>query len=195
MTTTSTAEKKAASARSQPNVLARTDIVPYGAPAYNEVMQFLIAEAAALDSGDFKTWGDCLADDIAYRMPIRETRLRSEGQGFRSDMNWFFENKQSLVFKIRRFVETDSAFAEDPPSRTRRFITNVQVFNTPKADEVVAESYLLLMRNRGEASNYDAITARREDLIRKTEKGMQVAQRTIYIDMSVLGTPNLAIFL
>jgi 3-phenylpropionate/cinnamic acid dioxygenase small subunit len=109
-------------------------------------------------------------------------------------MNWFYEDLSSLQFKVAR-METDSAFAEDPPSRVRRLISNVRVHETSTPGEYLAQSYILLRRNRGDAYASDSISARRDDLIRRTDSGWKLAQRTILMDQAVLGTPNLAVFL
>jgi phthalate 3,4-dioxygenase beta subunit len=50
--------------------------------------------------------------------------------------------------RVKRLA-TDHAWAEDPPSRTRHFVTNVRTFR-PRADELYVESALLLFRSRGE---------------------------------------------
>jgi 3-phenylpropionate/cinnamic acid dioxygenase small subunit len=172
----------------------RREQIPFGQPVYNEVMQFLHEEARLLDDEKLAEWVNLLARDLFYYMPIRQTVLRRQGEGFHGAMNWFHENRMSIEFKVKRYTESNSAFSEDPPSRTRRMVTNMILYATTSPDEFVAESYLLVMRNRGDQANHDLVPARREDLVRRTPEGWRLAQRAVLIDQAVIGTPNLAIF-
>src|SRR5262245_23698029 len=87
--------------------------------------RFLIHEAELLDDGRLREWLDLLGEDIRYQIPIRITRERSAATelgdvGFHMD-----EDKGMLTTRIHR-LETEYAWAEDPPSRTRRYVTNVR---------------------------------------------------------------------
>ena len=168
--------------------------INFGERVYNEISDFLIEEAWLLDEDLFRDWLGLLAEDVLYTMPVRQTMYRRSGKGFQASMNWFYEDLTSLQFKVAR-METDSAFAEDPPSRVRRLISNVRVHETSTPGEYLVQSYILLRRNRGDAYASDSISARRDDLIRHTDGGWKLAQRTILMDQAVLGTPNLAVFL
>jgi len=88
-----------------------------------------------------------------------------------------------------------SAWAEDPPSRTRRLVTNVFVEETANPDEYVVTSYLLLTRSRFKDHHVDIISGERRDVLRMREDGFKLARREVIIDQAVLGTPNLAVFL
>jgi hypothetical protein len=64
-----------------------------------------------------------------------------------------------------------------------------------KSDELHARSYLQVARSRFEWPNYQWITAERNDILRKQGDGFVIARREILVDLAVLGTPNLALFL
>lgn len=169
--------------------------VAYGSEVYARVAQFLIDEAYLLDDDLLDDWLGLMAEDILYVMPVRRTVKRSQGKGVDPNSFWFYEDYASLKFKTNRFLRSDSAFAEDPPSRTRRFVANVRAFETATADEYVVQSYLQINRSRGDLTAVELLCARRDDLIRATGDGLKLARRTILYDQSVVGTPNLAIFL
>ena len=97
--------------------------------------------------------------------------------------------------RIVRLTGTKSAWAEDPPSRTRRLVTNVLVEETDKPQEYSVRSYLLVTRSRFNFDEYDLISAERRDILRSDGEGFKLAKREILLDQAVLGTPNLAIFL
>jgi 3-phenylpropionate/cinnamic acid dioxygenase small subunit len=166
----------------------------FGEGAYNEVMHFLLEEAHLLDEGRFTEWMKLLTNDVVCTMPVRQSVHRTAGAGFSNSMNWLREDFGSLTFKVKR-LHTDSAFNEDPPSRVRRIITNLRLHETKTPGEYFAQSYLLLRRNRGDAHATDTLSARRDDVLRRTGDGWRLARRTVLLDQSVLGMANLAVFL
>src|SRR3546814_16065750 len=63
----------------------------------------------------------------------------------------FEDDYHSMMGRIGR-LGTKSAWAEDPPSRTRRFVTNIRVAPAAKEGEYEVTSYILLARSRYEHS-------------------------------------------
>ena len=158
-----------------------------------EVVKWLDAEAELLDNGRFDDWLGLLTDDVCYRVPIRLTRERGGG----SDVNYgaphFQEDIGTLRMRVAR-LKTEFAWAEDPPSRTRRFVTNVRP--RPLADDDVAvRSYLLLYRNRGDDASAELISAERSDVLRRTESGLRLCRRDVLLDQATLAVRNLAVML
>ncbi|GAB7054345.1 MULTISPECIES: 3-phenylpropionate/cinnamic acid dioxygenase subunit beta [Paenibacillus] len=166
--------------------------IKIGNPVYFEILEFMQAEAEVLDSGDFRKWLDMLDQEIKYVMPVRTTRERIHGEGFIGNMNHFEENYASLKKRVER-VETEFAWAEDPPSRTRRFITNVRIEQSAE-DEFKVKSYLLLTRSRGNESDYNLITCVRNDTLTRTGQECKLKTREILIDQTTLGMDNLGVF-
>jgi phthalate 3,4-dioxygenase subunit beta len=161
---------------------------------HHEAHEFLVREAELLDERRYRDWLDLLAPDIVYRMPVRVTAPETLEQGLLEDMAHFDEDLYSLRKRIERF-ETGHAWTEDPPSRTRHFVTNVRTFEGSAADEIVVKSYVLLFRSRGDIRDADLVSAERTDVLRRTDAGLRLARREILADESVLRTQNLAVFL
>jgi 3-phenylpropionate/cinnamic acid dioxygenase small subunit len=97
--------------------------------------------------------------------------------------------------RIMRLTATKSAWAEDPPSRTRRLVTNVMVEQGDQAGELRVRSYLLVTRSRFNFDEFDLISGERRDVLRLVDDRFKLARREIILDQAVLGTANLAIFL
>jgi phthalate 3,4-dioxygenase subunit beta len=167
--------------------------LPYADPAHQAAHQFLVEEAALLDAADYPGWLDLLTEDIRYLMPVRVTTARGAGPGPRPGMGHFDEDMYALRKRVKRLA-TDHAWTEDPPSRTRHFVTNVRTFLAGPG-ELEAESALLLFRSRGDTREADLISAGRTDLLRETPDGLRLARREITVDEAVLRTQNLAVFL
>jgi phthalate 3,4-dioxygenase subunit beta len=168
-------------------------LLRYSDPAHQDAHQFLVEEAALLDAADYAGWLNLLCEDIRYLMPVRVTTARGAGFDSLADMGHFDEDMYSLRKRVQRLA-TDHAWTEDPPSRTRHFVTNVRTFRQQVA-ELRVESAVLLFRSRGDTREPALISAGRTDLLRETGEGLRLARREIKVDESVLRTQNLAVFL
>jgi len=169
--------------------------VHYGEPEHFEIVEFLEDEATLLDSGKLMEWLGLMAVDVRYQMPVRSTRDQIDLSEFSTGMFMFDETIMTLGIKATRLAATTSAWAEKPPSRTRRHITNIRVFRTAVDGEYEVTSSLLLLRNRYQEHNYEIISARRVDTLRRLDGTLKIAKRVIYSDQASLGTQNLAVFL
>lgn len=158
-----------------------------------EVEQFLYHEADLLDRGCFDDWLQLLADDLEYRMPVRTTRARASGDGFDDSMGFFSEDHASMTLRVKR-LDTDFAWAEDPPSRTRRFVTNVRVELGDVDGELVVRSNVLLYRTRTDSAAPDLFSYAREDTVRDLGGRYLIARRVARIDQTILGAHNLSVF-
>ena len=165
--------------------------LPYRDPAHLAAHQFLVEEAALLDAADYSGWLALLTEDIRYVMPVRVTTAR--GAPASNGMGHFDEDMYALRKRVQRLA-TDHAWTEDPPSRTRHFVTNVRTFRHDQ-QHLRVESALLLFRSRGDTREADLISAGRSDLLRQTEADLKLARREITVDEAVLRTQNLAVFL
>lgn len=185
--------------------------VRMGDPLYFDIVEFLEDEATMLDNSELMTWVTIMAEDLVYRMPVRQTRGRDDASEFAKHMYHVNESLGTLFIKTMRLAQTPSAWAENPSSRTRRFITNIRVYRTERDDEVFVTSSILLIRNRYDHPTYDLVSAERQDVIRQAPTvtpppeaggaaaeaggGFKLAERYIYVDQATIGTPNLAVFL
>jgi phthalate 3,4-dioxygenase beta subunit len=165
------------------------------ADAWFEASMFLVDEGEALDAGRYRDWLEMLAPDIRYRMPVRVTRARTLVDSVLADMDHFDEDRYSLEKRVQR-LETEFAWTEDPPSRTRRFVTNVRLLSAGEdAGATLVRSSLLLFRSRGDVRPPEWVSAQRHDVLRRNGAELRLASRTILVDEAVLRTQNLAVFL
>jgi 3-phenylpropionate/cinnamic acid dioxygenase small subunit len=169
-------------------------LLPFSSDAFHEAYGWLLEEAEVLDQRRHRDWLELLAKDITYRVPVRITTGQDLDNSLLADMAHFDEDLYSLTKRVDRF-DTEYAWTEDPPSRTRRFVTNVRVFAGAADDELVARSYLLLFRSRGDVRDADLLSGARRDVLRRTDQGLRLVERVVALDESVLPTQNLAVFL
>ena len=161
---------------------------------FREIEAFLFYEAEMLDTQQFDTWLSLWTDDASYRMPVRVTHdKRQAEEEFVTHFGHFDETREMLEIRVRR-LSTKTAWAENPPSRTRHFVSNIRVVAEGNSVFSVRNN-LLLYRNRGDSAEHDLLSAERHDVLRKVEDKWQISERCIYLDQSTLGTMNLSIFL
>jgi phthalate 3,4-dioxygenase beta subunit len=92
-------------------------------------------------------------------------------------------------------MQTEHAWAEDPPSRLRHFITNVRTFECGDGGQLLVESAELLFRSRGDVNESALVSCGRRDVLRRCDDRWKLARREIIADESVLRMQNLAVFL
>jgi 3-phenylpropionate/cinnamic acid dioxygenase small subunit len=161
---------------------------------YVEVLQFLYHEADLLDNGRFDDWLELLDDEIEYEMPLTLTRERAEqARVHASAMEYLSENIESLKMRVAR-LKTEYAWAEDPPSRTRHVVGNVQVDSHGDGELRVRSAFCVFV-NRGEWTYYRLFVGSREDLLARRNGGLTVRKRRIYLDQATLGPHSISIFL
>lgn len=156
------------------------------------VEQFLFHEAHLLDQRRFRDWLELVAEDIHYWMPIRRTvTARDIDREFTriGDMAYFDDDHKDLGMRIEKLY-TGSSWSEDPPSRTRHFVGNVQI-TAIDGDLVSVRSSLHLYRSRLEGVT-DNFCARREDRLRQAGESFRIVQRHIYLDHTVIHATNLS---
>jgi 3-phenylpropionate/cinnamic acid dioxygenase small subunit len=166
-----------------------------GSDAWCEVADWLVQEARLLDQNRIVEWGELLAPELAYRIPVRRNVRRAHGSGFDPRMMHFDDNHATMQLRIRRFLESDVAYSEDPPSRCRRVVADITVFDTDDPDVLAAESNLVLLRSRANVPETDVVSALRLDALRRADDGFVLAKRTVLLDQATIPTLNLSIFL
>jgi 3-phenylpropionate/cinnamic acid dioxygenase small subunit len=158
-------------------------------PEYADALMFLIAEAEVLDSADFAGWLTLVAPEIRYTVPVQTSLLRGDAETADGSARSYHlnEDRASLEFRVKRIVESDSSWAYNPRSRTRRFVSNLRVRRGESSDLLVV-SNLQLMRSRHDLDTYDLITAERHDVLgRRADGELELCSREITVDQARLG--------
>ncbi|WP_102346438.1 aromatic-ring-hydroxylating dioxygenase subunit beta [Bacillus sp. Marseille-P3661] len=158
-----------------------------------ELEEFLLYEAELLDDHLYNQWLDLFTEDCKYEMPMNLTKIKGDGKELSDRYKLLDETYETLKIRIER-LGTDFAWAEDPPSRTRHYVTNVRVKPGDKENEFKVRCNLLVYRNRGDYSTYDLFSADRNDIIRNVDGSWKIAYRQIVLDQRSVNSHNLSIF-
>ena len=158
-----------------------------------QIEDLLYYEAEQLDDRNYEAWLALFTDDTRYTAPVKVSR-KSPADDVVDDIGYFDDTIHSLGLRVRR-LRTDVAWAEDPPSHTRRIVGNIRIRPTEEPHELEVRSNLLLFRSRGDLGAYDLIAGERHDLLRLVDGEWRIARRRTVLDQASLGTKNLGIFL
>jgi 3-phenylpropionate/cinnamic acid dioxygenase small subunit len=164
------------------------------------VEQFYFAEAELLDDHRYGEWVELFTEEVRYWLPTRMTRTNRE-----RDLEIAGEDGSALIddnlyyLKGRvRKVTSGLSWSEEPPSRTRRLITNIRV--TPGHDgRLAVRCNFSVYRSRLERHE-DWFIGERFDVLRPanleaTGYPFAIAERRIVLEQTILLAPSLSIFL
>ena len=172
-----------------------------------EIERFLYREARLLDERRFHDWLTLFTDDVRYWMAARPNRYPASSKAIAildrqryleedpmgsEELALFDETKSTLAGRVAR-LDTGMAWAEDPPSRTRHFIANIEVDPGEADSEVRVRSNYIVYRSRGETEQ-DFYVGARDDLLRRVDDAWRIARRRLILDQNVVMAKNLSVF-
>jgi 3-phenylpropionate/cinnamic acid dioxygenase small subunit len=158
-----------------------------------ECEQLLAHEALLLDENRYEEWFDLLAPEVEYVVPIRIVVEGASRPSFSERAFHFKEDRASLRARIDR-LNTGLAWAENPPTRTHRFVSNMSVEESTDPAKVVVHSLLLLYLGKGDPTHFEILTARRRDRLGKIGERWKIESRWAYLSQTMLRS-SLSVFL
>ena len=172
-----------------------------------EVEQFLYREARLLDERRFHEWLELFTDDVRYSMAGRRNRYPKSSKAIAilnldryveedlaedAELAILDENKQTLSARVAR-LDKGMAWAEDPPSRTRHLLANIEIEPGDAESELEVYSNFIVYRSRSETEQDFYVGARR-DVLRLCDGTWKIARRKLILDQNVLSAKNVSIF-
>ena len=160
-----------------------------------------------MDERSFHEWLELFTEDARYWTGGRSNRYPKSSKAIAildpdryveddlaqaGELAIFDETKATLVQRIAR-LETGMAWAEDPPSRTRHLLSNIEVETGDTAAELKVFANVLVYRNRAEREQ-DFYIGARQDVLRHVDGVWKIARRKVILDQNVLLAKNVSIF-
>lgn len=165
------------------------------AGAIEAVRAFLYREARLLDDRRWEEWLGLWEADARYRMPTRRTVLPTgdpqpiAGELADDDSVWWFDETRAQISMRIEKLNTGKAWAEEPPSRTRRYVSNVEW--DPATG--TARSNVLIYRGRRD-NDVEWFSCGRTDQLILRSGEFRLAGREVVIDENVVAGDNLILF-
>lgn len=181
--------------------IANTIDKPMSAPAepvslelHHAIVSHYSAEARLLQRHQYREWLQTMvAEDIHLWMPVYELRMLRDRrpEPTPDDAAIYNDRYAELRQRVERLY-TGQVWMEDPPSRIRYFVTNVEAFHAGN-DEYEVYSNVLVYRHRRQTEE-TMHSLGREDMLRRTGEGFKVFRRKLLLDARVVKDKNLYFF-
>jgi 3-phenylpropionate/cinnamic acid dioxygenase small subunit len=160
---------------------------------HHECEQFLVHEALLLDDNRYDEWFELLTLEVEYVVPVRIVVEGDSHPSFSERAFHFKEDSASLRARIDR-LKTGVAWAEVPPTRTQRFVSNVMVDGGADSEQAIVRSWLLLYLARSDPTRPEIVMARRRDRLTKLGGRWRISSRWAYLGQTMLAS-SLSVFL
>lgn len=165
-----------------------------------QVQQWLYREARMLDERRYDLWLELLDPRIRYRVPSRTSIRQGQVKDFATwsvDRELDCDGTLALIdddivglqLRIAR-LQTGMAWAETPPSMTRRLVSNVMILDSDTEGTLSVVSTLFLAKHRGD--DRILFTAERRDRLAVNGDDFRLRERYVVLDEVVLATENLS---
>jgi len=163
------------------------------AQTHREIEQLLYREARLLDERQFEPWLELWSMDCRYHVPVRSNVAAKITEGIlpvESELDCddgvalIDDNKMLLYARVMR-LKTGKAWCENPPSRNRRFVSNIEVEAGENDSEFEVISNLLHFRSRREKEE-NLFASQRRDVIVRQGDALLFKDRLVILDSNVL---------
>jgi 3-phenylpropionate/cinnamic acid dioxygenase small subunit len=144
------------------------------------IEDFLYEEAALLDEWRLQEWLDLLTEDATYEVPSTDT---PDGEA-RTTLFIIADNIERIRSRVRQLLGK-SAWAENPPSRTRRLISNVRI-REREGDTIRVAANFVVYRMRFEL--VDTYVGRYEYTLVWRDGALKIRHRRAILDLEALRT-------
>ncbi|HEY0195319.1 MAG TPA: aromatic-ring-hydroxylating dioxygenase subunit beta [Kofleriaceae bacterium] len=144
----------------------------------HEIEDFLYAEAALLDEWRLDEWLGMLTEDVTYIVPATDARDADPT----TTLSIIADDAPRLRARAEQLLGKH-AWAEHPPSRTRRLITNVRIRRAEGATIAVTANFAVY-RFRGDVA--ETFVGRYEYTLVRREDGLKIQVRKAILDLEAL---------
>ena len=112
----------------------------------DEVERFLYQEARFLDEHEYAAWERLWTDDGIYWLPAN-----GDGHDPDSEMSIIYDNRSRIALRVRQLL-TGRRYAQEPRSRLRRLVSNIEIDSTDGHEITLSSNCLVFESNaRGES--------------------------------------------
>ncbi|MGO9454988.1 MAG: aromatic-ring-hydroxylating dioxygenase subunit beta [Candidatus Binataceae bacterium] len=109
----------------------------------SDAEEILYREARLLDDRRYGEWAEMLTEDATYWVPCN-----GEGRDPSREISLVYDDLAKLRDRIAR-LESGMAHAQNPPSKTKRLVSNVEVEDAAENAAKVSSAFIMYELRRG----------------------------------------------
>jgi p-cumate 2,3-dioxygenase beta subunit len=147
-------------------------------PSRHEVEDLFYREAALLDEWRLEEWLELLTEDAIYQIPPTDV---PEGDS-RNTLFIIADDAPRIRSRVKQLLGK-SAWAEHPPSRTRRIIANVRVLGVEGQDILVTANFAV---HRMRYESVDTYIGRYNYRLVRSGNDLRIRERRAILDNEAL---------
>ncbi|MEQ9586403.1 MAG: aromatic-ring-hydroxylating dioxygenase subunit beta [Parvibaculaceae bacterium] len=145
---------------------------PASLALYQEVSQFVYREAQFQDEHLYDHWEALWTDDAIYWVPANVDGMDPE-----KEMSIIYDNRSRIALRIRQ-LKTGKRFAQEPRSKVRRVVSNLEVSVLSEGEyEVWCNAIVFEANLRGE----QIWSSRNRYLLRRENDELKMARKSVYL--------------
>ena len=146
-----------------------------------EVERFLYQEACLMDEHRYDEWESLWTDDAVYWVPCNADDIDPT-----QHVSIIYDDRSRIGHRVAR-LKSGEALAQDPPSRLRRLISNIEISEAENGDIDVRSNFLVI-----EVRQDQRIWAGRNlHRLRREEGGLKMAAKKVLLVNNDLELPPL----
>jgi 3-phenylpropionate/cinnamic acid dioxygenase small subunit len=139
-----------------------------------EVEQFIYREARLADELEYDEWEALWTDDAIYWVPANGDDIDPTTQ-----MSVVFDNRSRISTRIKQ-LQTGKRHSQNPPSRLRRLVSNVELFERDgSSEDIPAGANFIVYESRERGVTLWA--GRSEYRLRRTDDGLKMAYKKVLL--------------
>jgi 3-phenylpropionate/cinnamic acid dioxygenase small subunit len=137
------------------------------------VEAFLFREARLADENRYDEWLALWTEDVTYWVPANIDEYDPD-----EHVSILYDNRERLQDRVAR-LKSGGAWSQEPQSRMRRVISNIEIEPSDRPDErIVISNFVLGELRRGREAVY---FAQQKHRLRQTAGGLRMAAKTVYL--------------
>jgi benzoate/toluate 1,2-dioxygenase subunit beta len=136
------------------------------------VESFLYREARLMDENAYDEWLSLWTDDALYWVPCN----RDDSDPTR-EVSAIYDNRVRLQGRIDR-LKSGVAFAQEPKSRMRRLISNIEIEQADNGELLVSSNFMLVELRR---SKQDVFAGRTIHRLRSEGGSFRISQKKVLL--------------
>ena len=132
----------------------------------HDVEQFLYREARLIDERKFDDWLALFTDDALYWAPANRNNIDPT-----REVSLIYDDRRRMGDRIWR-LQSGMAHSQDPASKTRHLISNVEVIEATENEVTVSSCFAIFELRRGVQKTY---AGRYEHHLRRVDGSWKIA--------------------
>ena len=138
----------------------------------HQIENFLYREARLMDEHAYDEWLSLWAEDALYWVPCNEDDIDPQRH-----VSIIYDNRPRLEDRIER-LKSDAAYAQDPKSRLRRVVSNVEIEEEDNGEVTVYANFNLTELRR---SRQDTFAGRTIHKLRPQDASFKIAYKKVLL--------------